>query len=432
MLKIISVLLALLIATPSFASGFSGTGFFVHSTELDIDPIIDGEGASDDNSNQYDTTLGFSVYYSNDYFMLNSSVISDPTEIDRRTIVRSLTISKNLNFSETEIMVSFGNVVIPFGLFQNQRIIPNLIDPVTLNSNTFSRLFSNQIISPSNTGLTAAAQRRNHSVQLGYYFPEEKTHEFTIYDDRRIYIDDDNTLTILDIDLLIPLITINISDIESSDPNQFFSQYLAEEHHELTSEKQSLFLGYTYDNRRGLHIDLEASYSIIEQISTTFEDSGSPAVDDEEIYLYAGLKKDFKRFSVITEANSFLSSSKTNSREDLAYESFLLGFSYDFYSVLLTLNHNYTTGNLLNMEETSVGAVWNVTGSLYLRGVYKIISGNYENISYFASRESCVSVDVQCRSIEEVLSRGEYRGHVTTENKEFAGDGFEFRIGFYF
>lgn len=428
--KIIAALLLLLSSVSAFGgSSTGGEGFIGYNSSLDLN-FKDSPNEEEDDVSTSNTYLGLNVYYSSKHFVLNSLIKLDSADAEEAWI-ESFSISKNLNVKGVDMGFTVGNIIIPFGLFEVQRVIPTVITPITLNSNTFSEVFADRVIQPTNNGFLYRFDAGNITTTIGYYEPYDNVIYYNKTESRRVRIEQDS-IEILGREFEFPILVIDLRGIQSREGETIFADATITAIHSINIEKTSGFFGLTYDNRDNLIIDFE----YINSTSKEVNDEGTLSefsIKDSEEYFYIGTQYTMtKRLSIILEANTFVTASGKEYRDDIGFSSYSAGFTYDLNRFLIMGNANTVTGDLLDISEFSIGAVARVYENLYVRALYKEVEGYITDINYSSRSVYCQPFDVDCQTIGAFFTNEDNELEVEYIEREFGNSGFDLRAIWYF
>lgn len=415
--------IALYVVSPT-AHASNVEAFFGYKRDLELSIEDEFLTNPDERRKSDGAFMGIAVYHTSEYYTLNA-IITNDTSNPQEAIVKSLSLTKDFSLGRNSgLTLTVGNVVIPYGLFEMQRIFPTVTTPPSLNSTFFGEYVSTSVLKESNNGLIIRGYKNNHSLALALYAPSERLELVTTSDFRRFKFRNDNIAGIE-----VPIAEINLSNVNSRPNRQAdgsagdpTGQPVEVSSFDIDVKKYSAFLQYTYDNRDNIIIDVEylGSRSSIESLDLK---------NGREQGLYVAGQYLSGQSMYLAEAYAFVSSGIV----EFDLTGYSATYSYDMSDYLFYTNTAVLNGSLFSTAEASIGLVYNLFDNAFIRVQYKSISGTIRDVSYEQRTTNCFNNPLtlidECRDINP---QGTTTTQVTVNEREFSGSGLEARFIMYF
>lgn len=357
--------------------------------------------------------IGLNLYYSSEHLVLNAIIVGKSGDPEKAE-VKSLSAFKNFRLNETtDFGLAAGNIVIPFGLNETQRLYPNVITPRGLNSNVFSEFVSSDIVEPTNNGILFNLTRNHVSFKTAIYQPRNQRFLLITEDFQRLKFTGSKNLGIGDDMFSVPVLTVDFRNINLTNPESFKNP-ASVEFKEINVRKRTLFQSITYDNSRDLVIDLEYAISRGKSSNTDY------LSNIRESYFYLGAEKTVGRYTFLAETSTFNSTALQTQKLN-AYNATV---TYDTGRTLYMLSASTVRGNILNARDYSIGFTHRIVDNLYARVLYRKVNGSFSERIFSETLTTC-SGDVECKAIKREVNEN-------TRTFPISADGIEVRMIYYF
>lgn len=336
---------------------------------------------------------GINGTYSTKYLTLNTIIIDDKKVggFDEKLKSLALTYTSQSNHPLT---VSVGRIIIPFGVYEIQRVYATAISQRTLNDSLWNSIIGSRVIEPSNNGIFIKKEiSDNIALTVAGYTPTPASNQRF----------DSITTNIVDPASLTQVNTPSNRDINNVDSRRNLNNRANETRdtinvvpgtgtsaatnliltgdieNNLVNNRKSrtsankIFIAGTYDNRDDLIIDIE------KVISKTDISLNGKQFEYNEEYNYAAIQKRFfRRLYFILEGASY----KSRSVDGIILRDRVTGInlSYDsggnfLYQAFLSR----ANGDTVNISDFSIGGTYSFNYTNHLRVLYRKTDGEFNN-----------------------------------------------------